>query len=132
MTRDAQSFEDIGPLADEVSRMIVSRFGGARRGERPALETMIKRRGGALPRKLQRAARRLATADRMTAQPKIARQLDLAAVRRDHHDLMAHLQPLGEISRWQGRAISFAASIVFGLMVLAVVVIWLMVRRGQL
>lgn len=132
MTRDAQTFEDIKPLADEVSRMLISRFGGAPRGEQPDLQMMVRRRGGALPPRLRRAAQRLAHAGSLTGQPKVARQLDLAKVKRDHHDLMAHLQPLGEISRWQGRALSFAASIAFGLLVLAGVVLWIMLRRGYL
>lgn len=119
-------------MADEVSRLMVARFGGARRGERPPLHVMMKRRGGALPGKLRKPARKLAEADRISAQPKVARQLDLAGLSRAHAALTGHLQPLGELSRWRGRAISFAASVTFGLLVLAAGVIWIMVRRGHL
>lgn len=132
MTRMAQSFEDIQDMADEVSRLMVARFGGARRGERPPLHAMLRRRGGALPRKLRRLAGQLAEADRISAQPKVARQLDLRALSRAHAGLTAHLRPLGELSRWRGRAISFAASVSFGLMVLAAVIVWIMLRRGYL
>lgn len=119
-------------MADEVARLMADRFGGARRGERPDMQTMLRRRGGALPRKLRRRARVLAEADLHSAQPKIARQLDLPAISRAHHALVAHLRPLGEMSRWRNHALSFAASVVFGLMLLAAVVIWVMVRRGHL
>jgi hypothetical protein len=132
MSRDVQSFEDIQVMADEVSRLMVARFGGARRGERPSLQVMLRRRGGALPAKLRKPARKLAEADRISAQPKVARQLDLAALSRAHAALTEHLRPLGELSRWRGRAISFAASVTFGLLVLAAAVIWIMVRRGHL
>lgn len=132
MTREAHSFHDVQEMADEVSRLMVARFGGARRGERPPLHVMMRRRGGALPRKLRKPAIRLAEADRISAQPRIARQLDLAGLGRAHAALMSHLQPLGELSRWRGRAISFAASVSFGLLVLAAVVIWVMVKRGHL
>lgn len=132
MKRIATGPDDIRDMADEVSRLIASRFGGVRRGERPPLHVMLRRRGGALPRRLRRKAAALAHADQLSAQPKIARQLDLAGLSRVHHALTAHLQPLGELSRWQGRAITFAASVALGLLVLAAVVVWVLVRRGYL
>lgn len=132
MSREPQNFEDIHDMADEISRLMVARFGGARRGERPPLHVMVRRRGGALPRKLRKVADRLAEADRISAQPKIGRQMDLAALGRAHAALTGHLQPLGELSRWRGRAISLAASVAFGLLVLAAAIIWVMLRRGQL
>ncbi len=119
-------------MADEVAVLMASRFGGARRGERPPLAAMLKRRGGALPTRLRRRAARLAQADLQAAQPRVARQLPLEALARDHAALLAHLQPLGAIARWQGRAISFTASVIFGLLVLAAVAIWIMVKRGLL
>lgn len=132
MVRDTKTFDEIGPMADEVSRLLSARFGGARRGELPPLHVMVRRRGGALPRKLRKEAMRLAEADRLSAQPKIARQQDMAALERGHRALLGYLQPLGEISRWQGRAISFAASVALGVLVLAAVVIWILVWRGYL
>lgn len=132
MTREAQNFQDVQAMADEISRLMVSRFGGARRGERPSLHDMLRRRGGALPGKLRKPASRLAEADRLSAQPRIARQLDLAGLSRAHAALSAHLQPLGELSRWRGRAIGFAASVCLGLLVLAAVIIWVMIQRGHL
>ncbi|WP_347139362.1 hypothetical protein [Paracoccus sp. SSK6] len=132
MTRHATSPDDIRDMADEVSRLIAARFGGARRGERPPLHIMLRRRGGALPRGLRKQAAALAQADQLSAQPKIARQLDLARLSRAHQALTAHLQPLGELSRWQGRALGFAASVTLGLLVLAAFVVWIMLRRGYL
>ena len=132
MSRIASGPDDIRAMADEVSRLLAARFGGARRGERPPLEVMLRRRGGALPRRLRRQATALAQADRISAQPKVARQLDLAQLSRAHHALIAHLQPLGDLSRWQGRALGFAASVLLGLLVLGAVVIWIQLVRGYL
>ena len=132
MTRTPSSFEDIPDMADEVAVLMASRFGGARRGERPPLAQMMRRRGGALPAGLRRRGVRLAKAGALAAQPKVARQLSLDDLARDHAALVAHLRPLGEISRWQGRAIGFAASVVLGLLVLGGVTLWVMVRRGML
>lgn len=119
-------------MADEVSRLMASRLGGARRGEQPPLHVMLRRRGGALPRRLRRQAAALARADQMSAQPKIARQLDLAGLSRAHAALTAHLQPLGELSRWRDRAVGSAASLALGLLVLAAVGLWIVIRRGYL
>ncbi|WP_299905632.1 hypothetical protein [uncultured Paracoccus sp.] len=128
----AQTPEDIRNMADEVARLMAERFGGARRGEFPGLAEMIRRRGAALPRRLRVSAKTLAEADQRLAQPRIARQMDLRAPSRAHHLLTAHLRPLGSVSRWQNRAVNFAASLALGLLVLGAVVIWVMVRRGQL
>ena len=132
MTRNATNADDIRDMADEVSRLIAARFGGARRGERPPLSVMLRRRGGALPRRLRKKAWALAQADQLSAQPKVARQLDLPGLSRAHQALITHLQPLGELSRWQGRAIGFAASVVLGLLVLAAATVWILLQRGYL
>lgn len=132
MTRSASSPDDIRDMADEVARLIAARFGGARRGERPPLAEMLRRRGGALPRRLRKQAQMLARADTLCAQPKVARQLDLAALTRSHQALTAHLKPLGELSRWRGRLIGFGASVALGVLVLFAVIVWMLLQRGYL
>ncbi len=111
---------------------MISRLGGAKRGEQPSLMAMLRRRGGALPRRLRRGAQLLATAQEYSPQPRIARQQDMARLTKAHRALVKHLQPLGQISRWQGKATSFAASVLFGLLVLGAVIVWLMLLRGHL
>lgn len=128
----AQTPDDIRAMADEIAQLMADRFGGARRGEFPRLGDMIRRRGGALPRRLRRQAAALAEAEARIAQPRVARQIDMRAVARAHAALTSHLRPLGSISRWQNRALNFAASIALGLLVLGAVVVWLMVQRGHL
>ena len=51
---------DVHALADEIAQLMAQRFGGARRGTRPDLKTMLRRRGGALPRRQRKAAQRAA------------------------------------------------------------------------
>lgn len=130
MTRKAHSFEDIPRMAGEVAELMAARFGGAPRGERPPLRLMLERRGGALPLRLRAGAARLAEAGRLSAQPKVARQLPLQRLRRDHAALVAHLRPLGALSRWQGRAVGIAAALALGLLVLAGVALWIALKRG--
>lgn len=132
MTRVAQTREDVHQMAGEVARLMADRFGGARRGEHLDLRAMLRRRGGALPRRIRNAAKVLAKADLHSAQPRIARQTDLNAVSQAYRKVTTHLQPLGEMTRWRNRTLNLTASLVFGIMILAAVVIWLMVRRGYL
>lgn len=132
MTRKDPSFDQIPAMADEVAALIASRLGGARRGERPTLSEMLRRRGGALPARLRRRAIHLAEADLMAAQPKVARQLPAARLARDHAALTAHLRPMGEIVRWQGRASRLAASVVLGLLIVAAVALWIALQQGLL
>lgn len=131
-TRLPQNFELIREMADEAAELMASRLGGAGRAERPTLETMLRRRGGALPARLRKGAQRLARADRLACQPRIARQLPLARLARDHAALTAHLKPLGEISRWQGRATGLAARLALALLLLVALAVWLGVMRGRL
>lgn len=119
-------------MADEVADLMASRLGGAGRDERPTLQQMLLRRGGALPARLRRRAQALAQADRLACQPRIARQLALAPLGRAHRALCAHLTPMGEIARMRGRAVSLAARVVLGLLVAAALVVWLLVQRGNI
>lgn len=130
MGKQAQDVHDVREMADHVARLIAERFGGAGRGEHPDLARMLRRRGGALPRRLRREARALAMADRDSAHPRIARQLDLPALSRAYRALCAHLEPLGQLQRWRDRSVGVAATLALGLVVLGVVAVWIALRRG--
>ncbi|NHF72099.1 hypothetical protein [Paracoccus xiamenensis] len=118
--------------AEEVAVLMATRLGGARRGEMVTLDGMIRRRGGALPRNLLKKARILRDAEQITNAPKIARQTDFSAAAQAHADLVAYLKPFGRITRVQQRAANFAASVVFGLLMLGIAIIWVLVWRGYL
>lgn len=118
--------------AEEVAVLMATRLGGARRGEVVTLDSMIRRRGGALPRSLRRKARTLRDAEHITNAPKIARQTDFSAAAQAHADLVAYLKPFGRVTRMQEKATNFAASVVFGLLMLGIVIIWLLVSQGYL
>ncbi|KGJ08421.1 hypothetical protein [Paracoccus sphaerophysae] len=123
---------DVHALADEIAQLMAQRFGGARRGTRPDLKTMLRRRGGALPRRQRKAAQRLATLQGKAMVPRVARQIDTAPAMRDHAELMKYLRPLGAGRRWTNSATNIAAAVMFGLMILAAVVLWVLVWRGHL
>ena len=51
---------------------------------------------------------------------------------RDHAELVKYLRPLGAGRRWTNSATNIAAAVMFGLMILAAVVLWVLVWRGHL
>ncbi|MDO5642438.1 MAG: hypothetical protein Q4G26_08665 [Paracoccus sp. (in: a-proteobacteria)] len=118
--------------AEEVAVLMATRLGGARRGEVVTLDTMLRRRGGALPRKLYKKAVILRDAEALTLAPKIARQADFRPAAQAHADLVAYLKPFGRVTRMQDKMTNFAASVLFGLLILGAVVIWVLLWRGYL
>ena len=124
------AIEDIRPMADEVAGLLAARFGGLKRGHQPDLAGMLRKRGGALPRRLRGDARFMVHADRMAGQPKLARQVDFDRLERAHKALTGYLRPLGQGARLRGGAIGVAASVLLGLLVLGAVAVWVMLRRG--
>ncbi|MFV0291921.1 MAG: hypothetical protein ACK5II_01295 [Paracoccus sp. (in: a-proteobacteria)] len=116
--------------AEEVAILMATRLGGVRRGESVSLDGMIRRRGAALPRKLRKKAEVLRDAERVTNIPKIARQTDFREAAQAHADLVAYLKPFGRITRVQERATNFAASVVFGLLILGILIVWVLVWQG--
>ncbi|MDM7458428.1 MAG: hypothetical protein P3W94_003540 [Paracoccus sp. (in: a-proteobacteria)] len=132
MSRKPQNFEDIRRMANEVADPMASRLGGANRDERPTLEQMLARRGGALPARLRRRAQALSRADRLACQPRVARQIPLAPLGRAHRALHAYLAPMGQVARMQSRVLLLAARIVLALLLVAALAVWLLVRRGSI
>lgn len=124
------SYQDVRAWADEVAMLMASRLGGLRRGERVTLGTMIRRRGGALPRRLARQARILAEAEAVSVAPKIARQIDFGDAEKAHAALVAYLKPFRRVARVQQRATNLIASVLFGLLVMALIIVWILVWRG--
>lgn len=119
-------------MAQEVAELIASRMGGVARGESPDLSVMLQRRGAALPARLRRRAARLARAQQWAHQPRIARQLPAAALARDHAALVAHLRPMGALTRWQGRATGLAARLMLAMLLLGAGAVWIALQRGWL
>lgn len=122
--------DDVKAMAEEVALLMAQRLGGARRNARPSLATMLRRRGGALPRRQRRAARILARAEAVAVTPLLARQIDTAPAARAHAELVKYLRPLGSGVRWRARALDLAAAVMLGVLVVGAISLWLMVRRG--
>lgn len=121
---------DVPAMADEVAALMAERLGGARRGTHPDLATMLRRWGGALPRRQRKAAQLLVRAQKQAATPKLSRQMDTTAAARAHAELLRYLRPLGKAARWQAGALNVAAAVMLGLLLVGAIAVWIMVRRG--
>ena len=83
----------MGDLADEVA--CVSRLLKAGLGLGGSdMAAQLRRGGRLLPRRVRAAAGRLAAAQAMLGQPKLARQLDLGGLQKDVRLCLQHLTPL--------------------------------------
>lgn len=120
--------EEILAMAGRV-RLLMQRRLGARGA---TLAEAVASRGARLPRKLRPAADALADAAATAPAPRLARQADLVALRGYEAELTRYLKPLGRRARFVGSARNVLAAIVLGLIVLAALTIWLLVRRGFL
>lgn len=113
-------------MTDQVSRLMADRLGA--RGS--SLRERVDRKGGALPRRVRRAAEVLATAETMNASPKMARRIDLQGVSRAHAACVKYLRPLGAGTRRSGYFLGVAASIALGLSAIALAALAVMRWRG--
>lgn len=82
--------DDLAQDVAHVGRLLKAGLG--LRGD--DLATQLRRGGRMLPRAVRAAAQRLAEAEAMLAAPKLARQLDHAALRKDAKLCVQHLTPL--------------------------------------
>lgn len=101
---------DLGSDLAHVGRLLKAGLG--LRGDDIAAQ--LRRGGRLLPRRVRAAAGRLAAAEAMLQQPKLAKQLDTAALQKDVRLCVQHLTPLVQRRiqhAWVLRAASWAALI---------------------
>ncbi len=104
--------DDLGQEIAHVGRLMKAGLG--LRGE--TLQRQLRSGGRLLPRAVRSAAQRLAEAEAISQAPKLARQLDATALRRDIKTCVQHLTPLAQNRvrhGWWLRAASWAALAVF-------------------
>ena len=102
--------DDLAQDVAHVGRLLKAGLG--LRGD--DLDAQLRRGGRLLPRRVRAAALRLAKAEPMLAAPKLARQLDHAALRADAKLCIQHLTPIVQQRvqhGWWLRAASWAALI---------------------
>jgi hypothetical protein len=110
--------DEIRSGAAHVGRLLKAGLG--LRGDDLAVQ--LRRGGRMLPRRVRMAAGRLAKAQAVADAPKLAKQFDLVALRRDIKTCVQYLTPLAQRRvqhGWWLRAASWAALVILGLAALA-------------
>jgi len=95
-----------------------------------SLEAQLRKAGRTLPRHVRRDATYLARALPMTANPKLARMVDLRQAQRAHKNILAHLQTVDIGAQRRDAALSLIASIAFALLTTGVLLMFVLWARG--
>lgn len=113
-------------MTERVSQLMAERLGAKGHSLRERMES----RARALPRKVRRAAQVLVEAEAIAGSPKMIRQVDMSEISRAYDTCLHHLVPLGATARLKLLALNLLTSVVFVLVVVAVVVFVVARWRG--
>ena len=116
----------IQQMADRVAALMRDKLGARGTG----LEAALKSRGGALPRKVRRAADDLAAAATMAQNPKLLLQVDHGALAQNYDLCQRHLSGMKARAGWRSGLVTVAASIALSVLMVTVLVIVLLRWRG--
>ena len=120
--------KDIAQKVEGVQELLTLKFGI----KRQPLDKMLKRAGRRVPKRMQAKAQVLIDAEHLAGHPKLARQMDAAAVGRAFEDLNTHLKSIDVSERRKGRVLGLAGILVFNLLfVITAFILW-MWWRGYL
>ena len=113
---------DIESKVAALQDLLSEKFGVKKR----PLPKMLQRTGRRLPRRLHKRAQVLVEAQRLAANPKLARMVDQAGVARAFDELSAHLEAIDVADRRKGAILSVAAAVAFNILVVAgAFIVWL-------
>lgn len=113
---------DIARRVETVQDLLTLKLGI----KRQPFDRMLARAGRHLPRRIAGQAQVLAQAAQRAGHPKLARQLDSAAVERASTEVIAHLQAIDVADRRKGKLLGMAGVVAFNLLVVIVVfIVWL-------
>ncbi|MEL6207034.1 MAG: hypothetical protein AAFR47_17210 [Pseudomonadota bacterium] len=111
---------DLPSANAELAHMLRERL-GVRRGT--SLEAKLHHAGRAVPKHLRHAGARLAEAERLWANPRLRRQLDLGALAGAEAELRGWLDGIDAADRRRGILLGILAGLAFNFMLIATGVI---------
>ncbi len=115
-------------LAAEVSLLLHQKLGVKGGG----LEARIARAGRRLPRRIRKRAQEIAEAEKLAANPRLARRVDQAEITRAFDEVARHLKQIDVADRRKGALIGVLSSISLALLATFAVTVGLLVWRGYL
>jgi hypothetical protein len=117
---------DLTDTFDSLRTAFAERLGASGRD----LAATVRKAGRRLPRRLRPAAATMVEAERMAANPRLARLIDAARIDQAATDLKAWLGTQDAREQRKTRLINMAALIAFNLLVVAGLVVVFLVWRG--
>ncbi len=119
---------DLQARADHLAQLIEDKLDVRGQG----LEAKLHRAGRLLPKYIRGEADYLVEALKLQASPKLARQVDLARLRRGVADVERYLRDIDPWVRRRAVALSWLAANAFNLLVVAVLLLAVLLWRGFL
>jgi len=113
-------------MVDEVREGLETRL----RVRGATLDAQIRKAGRRLPRAVRRDATYLAHAVTVAGNPKLAKMIDMRKAALAHRDVLAFLNTVDVAAARRDMVLQIAASVVFALLVTAIVVLFVLVQRG--
>jgi hypothetical protein len=114
--------KDIARKVEAVQELLTLKFGI----KRQPLAKMLSRAERRLSKRMQGKIKTLIDAQQLAGHPKLARQLDSAAVSTAYADVTTHLKKIDVADRRRGKILGLAGVVVFNLLlVVAGFVMWM-------
>lgn len=116
-------------LSDQMDR-ISALFEERMRIKGPDLRRQVYKAGRKLPRRVRRAAGNLLMVRDLIGHPKLSRQINESALRRDAALILEHLEAIDPRQERIGRILAFLAKVSTVLILGFVLVVWYLWSRG--
>jgi len=94
------------------------------------LKTQLRKAGRRLPKKIRRDVALLIDLERTVANPKLARMADMDKAAKAHAQIVTFMEKRDPRAALWDRIIGITASVAFALIVVAVLVLYVLVKRG--
>ncbi|WP_019956182.1 hypothetical protein [Yoonia vestfoldensis] len=117
---------DIHTQVDEIGTLLDQKLGLRAR----TFEAQVRKARRFLPRALRRELIYLAQAEALADNPKLHRMIDRPRLDAAHRNALAYLDRIDVKQKRRTAALNVVASIAFGILVTAIVVIFVLVQRG--
>ena len=118
--------EQINTQVDDVRQMMAQRL----RVRGKTLDAQVRKAGRLLPKPVRRDANYLAQAATVMDHPKLSRMVDAAKASSAHARITEFLAGVDPKDRARGKLLNWLGSLAFGFIVLTIVIVTVLVKRG--
>ena len=119
----------MGLTLDQIIRDVQAELEDKLRLRAAPLAVQLRKAGRLLPRRVRRDADLLVRAQALSANPKLARQVDMRGAQGAHRSILAYLEGIDVGAERRNRALGVAASIAFVILFTGVGILTVIVLR---